>query len=160
MTVRHRRPGVEGLDVGSSPGEREQGSTLPLILVFFLVAAGLVIVAAAATALHLDRLRLLTIADGAALAGAESFQLDDVQVRDDTVTPVLRQAAVRRAVQAYLAQSPTTGLDGLHLVTATTADGRTATVQLAATWHPPIAGDLIPISLPVVVQSDARAEFR
>lgn len=140
--------------------DREQGSTLPLILVFFLVAVGLIAVAAGATALHLERLRLLTVADGAALAGAESFRLDDVQVHDATITPVLHAAAVRRAVGIYLGSAPIEQFSGFRVDTATTADGRSATVQLTAVWHPPIGGDLLPVSLPVTVRSDARAAFR
>lgn len=159
-----RRPGgVSATTVPGRPlgGDREQGSTLPLILVFFLVAAGLIVVAAAATALHLERLRLLTVADGAALAGAESFQLEDVQVRDSVVTPVLRSAAVHRAVDDYLTEVSTTQFDGFRVDSATTtSDGRSATVQLTATWHPPIAGDFVRFSVPITVRSDARAEFR
>lgn len=165
MTARRRRAvgcrGVVPTPGGGSPRvDPEQGSTLPLILVFFLVAAGLIVVVGAATALHLERLRLLTVADGAALAGAESFGLDEVQVDDSRVTPALRADAVDRAVEAYLADAPTARFAGFRVDAATTADGRSATVQLSATWRPPIAGDLVPISLPITVRSDARAEFR
>lgn len=165
MTARRRRVvGRRGAVPASGGGslrvDPEQGSTLPLILVFFLVAAGLIVVVGAATGLHLERLRLLTIADGAALAGAESFGLDDVQVDGSRVTPALRADAVDRAVGAYLADASTAQFAGFRVDAATTSDGLSATVQLSATWHPPIAGDLVPISLPIAVRSDARAEFR
>jgi len=74
----------------------EEGSTVPLILVFLMIAAGFVIVAAGATALHLERLRLLTVADGAALAAAESFRVADARVSGSTVVPSLDDADVRR----------------------------------------------------------------
>ncbi|WP_375399996.1 pilus assembly protein TadG-related protein [uncultured Amnibacterium sp.] len=160
MTVGRRREAVPAFGWRSLRVDSEQGSTLPLILVFFLVAAGLIVVVGAATALHLERLRLLTVADGAALAGAESFGLDDVQVDDARVTPALRADAVQRAVDAYLADAPTAQFAGFRVDAATTTDGHSATVQLSATWRPPIAGDLVPLSLPITVRSDARAEFR
>ena len=142
-------------------GERtDEGSTLPLILVFLLVAAGLVVVAAGATALHLERLRLLAVADGAALAAAESFPLADARVEDDAVVPRLEPGEVRDAVDGYLADADPGRFDDLTVVQATTSDHRDAVVVLRSTWRPPIAGDLLPMSFPVVVRSQARALFR
>jgi hypothetical protein len=139
---------------------RDEGSTLPLILVFTAIAAGFVIVTDGATALHLERLRLLTVADGAALAAAESFSVDDAQVRDGTVLPRLSDARVRAAATAAVAGADAAGLSDLRLVEARTPDGRTALVRLAATWHPPIASPLLPIAVPVSVVSTATARFR
>ena len=138
----------------------EAGSTLPLILVFFAIAAGFVIVAAGATALHLERLRLLTVADGAALAAAESFRGDEVQVEGDRVEPALRGPAVAAAVRDYLADADVSGFDRLRLDSASTPDGRGAEVRLTADWHPPIAGPLLPVTVPVTVTSTAAARFR
>ena len=77
---------------------RDDGSTLPLILVFLAIAAGFVVVTAGATALHLERLRLLTVADGAALAAAESLPvaagLADLRLVEAR-TPEGRTALVR-----------------------------------------------------------------
>ena len=138
----------------------ERGSVLPLILVCFLIALGLVSVAAGGTALHLERLRLLTLADGAALAGAESFALDDVQVGGGAVQATLHPADVESAVRGYLAVNDTAAFDGFRLVDASAPGGRTATVTIAAIWHPPIVSSLLPVSVPIEVTSAARAEFR
>ena len=138
----------------------DEGSTLPLILVFLAIAAGFVIVTAGATALHLERLRLLTVADGAALAAAESFPVADATVQGGTVVPRLTDAGVRAAAAAAIDGADAGGLAGLRLVEARTPDGRSALVRLTATWHPPIAGPLLPVAVPVTVESTAAARFR
>lgn len=140
--------------------DREAGSTLPLVLVFVLIAVSFAAVAVGATALHLERLRLLTVADGAALAGAESFRVADVRVEGDAVVPTLSASEVGRAVREYLADAAPASFDGLTVRRSTTTDGRSATVTLAATWHPPIVSRLIPLALPVEVTSTAAARFR
>ena len=140
--------------------DREAGSTLPLILVLFLVAMSFVAVAVGATALHLDRLRLLTLADGAALAGAESFRVADVHVEGDAVVPALAPGTVGAEVHRYLADADARAFDGLTVRRATTTDGRSATVTLAALWHPPIVSELLPLTLPIEVTSTAAARFR
>jgi hypothetical protein len=138
----------------------EEGSTLPLILVFLAIAAGFVIVAAGATSLHLERLRLLTVADGAALAAAESFRVADAHVESGAVVPALRDEEVRTVAADYLATADTGAFTGLRLDEARTPDGRSALVRLTATWRPPIAGPLLPLALPVTVTSTAAARFR
>ena len=138
----------------------DDGSTLPLILVFLAIAAGFVIVTAGATALHLERLRLLTVADGAALAAAEAFSADDASVQGGTVVPRLDDSAVREAATAAVGGSDATGLTDLRFAEARSPDGRTALVRLTATWHPPIASRLLPVVVPVSVTSTATARFR
>lgn len=140
--------------------DREEGAAVPLIVGLFAIAAAFVVIAAATTSLHLERLRLLSVADAAALAGAESFRVADVAVQGDAVVPALSSAAVRSAVEEAVAESDEGQLDDLAVVTAGTPDGRSATVQLRATWHPPILSPLLPDGLPVTVTSTAAARFR
>jgi Putative Flp pilus-assembly TadE/G-like len=140
--------------------DREAGSTLPLVLVFFLIALSFIAVAVGATALHLERLRLLTIADGAALAGAESFRVADVHVEGDVVVPTLSQSAVGAEVRRYLDDVDRGTFEALTVRRAATGDGRSATVTLAALWRPPILSDLLPLTLPIEVTSTAVARFR
>lgn len=141
-------------------GGRDEGSTAPLLLVFFLIAVGFVVVTAGATALHLERMRLLTVADGAALAAAESFRVSDVDVVGGTVLPRLSEGRVRDAAVAYLADADSAGLVDLRLAGAGTPDRRSAVVRVTATWRPPIASPLLPIAVPVTVESTATARFR
>jgi hypothetical protein len=140
--------------------DREEGAALPLIIGLFTIAVGFVVVAAAATSLHLERLRLLTVADGAALAGAESFRVADVSVRGNEVVPALSSGSIRPAVAAYVAEAGGSGLEALGVVEARTSDGRSATVELRAIWRPPILSPLLPDGLPVTVTSTAAARFR
>jgi hypothetical protein len=139
---------------------RDEGAAVPLIIGLFVIAAGFVVVAAGATSLHLERLRLLTVADAAALAGAESFRVADVAVQGDTVVPSLAPAAVRAAVDDAVAGADERDLDALTVVAAGSVDGRSASVQLRAIWHPPILSPLLPDGLPVTVTSTAAARFR
>jgi hypothetical protein len=141
-------------------GDRQEGAALPLIIGLFAVAAAFVVIAAAATSVHLERLRLLTVADGAALAGAESFRIADVAVQGDSVVPALSSQEVRAAVDAYLADADRTELEALTVDRAITADGRSATVVLHATWRPPLVSPLLPEGLPITVTSTAAARFR
>jgi hypothetical protein len=138
----------------------EAGAAVPLVVGLFAIAAAFVAVAAAATSLHLDRLRLLTVADGAALAGAEAFRVADVAVEGDEVVPALRPDAVRAAVADQVAAADPGDLEGLAVVEAGTRDGRSATVVLRAVWRPPIVSALLPDGVPVTVVSTAAARFR
>ncbi|MGT2424882.1 Tad domain-containing protein [Amnibacterium kyonggiense] len=138
----------------------EAGAAVPLVVGLFAIAAGFVVVAAGATSLHLERLRLLTVADGAALAGAEAFRVADVQVQGDAVVPRLTGPAVAAAVGEYVALADRHDLEDLTVVGATVADGRSATVALRATWRPPLVGPLLPDGLAVTVTSTAAARFR
>lgn len=139
---------------------QEEGAAVPLIVGLFAIALAFVVIAAGATSLHLDRLRLLTVADGAALAGAESFRIADVSVIGNDVVPALSSGAVQEAVDAYVADAAAPDLEGLTVVRAVSADGRSATVELRATWRPPLVSPLLPDGLPITVTSTAAARFR
>ena len=142
------------------PRTGEEGAAVPLIVGLFAIALGFVVVAAGATGLHLERLRLLTVADGAALAGAESFEVADVAVQGDEVVPRLSSSRVRAVVDGYVAEAATGELEGLGVTRAGTTDGRSATVVLRAVWRPPLVSPLLPDGLPVTVTSTAAARFR
>lgn len=133
---------------------------MPLVTGLFTIAVAFVAVAAGASALHLERLRLLTVADGAALAGAESFRVADAEVRGGTVVPRLTAAAIDAAATAYVAEADPGDLRDLTLVGADTADGESATVVVRAVWRPPIASTLLPFAVPIEVTSTAAARFR
>jgi hypothetical protein len=148
MRARRRRDG------------REDGSTLPLILVFGLIALALVLVVAAATDLYLERKRLFTLADGAALVGAESFRLDEVRADPTGVRPLLRDDEVRAAVDEYLADEPADGFRDLRLVEASTPDGRSAAVTVSATWEPPVPLPFLPDGVRLRTTATARSVLR
>jgi uncharacterized membrane protein len=142
----------------------DEGSTLILTIFYGFLALVLILVVVAASSLYLERKRLLTLADGAALAGAESFALDAVTL--DAVSleaqaprPVLRSDEVRAAAEAYLAVAPHGSVVGVQLTGADSADGRSATVALSAVWHPPMLAFFLPEGVPLGVTAVARSVF-
>ncbi|MCC6269748.1 MAG: hypothetical protein IT190_00550, partial [Microbacteriaceae bacterium] len=56
----------------------DRGSMLPLTIFYGFLSTVLILLVVAATSLYLERKRLFTLADGAALVAAEAFELDDV----------------------------------------------------------------------------------
>lgn len=139
---------------------RDDGSTLPLILVFGLVALVLVLVVASATDLYLDRKRLFTLADGAALVGAESFRLDAVHRHAAGFRPDLTTGEVRSAVAGYLAGAPADGFRELRLEGASTPDGRSAAVTLSAMWEPLVPIPFVPGGIRIRTTATARSVLR
>ena len=101
-----------------------------------------------------------TLADGAALVGAESFDLGDVTVREgEVLKPRLTDARVRADVSAYLAAAPTGSVEGLELESATTPDGLSARVTLSSYWRPPALTVFVPEGLRLEVTATARSVF-
>lgn len=137
----------------------DEGSTMPLVAGFGALALALVLVAAAASSLYLERKQLFTLADGAALVGAEAFDLADVSVASGRPEALLEPAGVRRDVEIFLAAAPTGAFEGLALETATTRDGESATVTLSAIWRPPVVSVLFPAGVRIQATATARAVF-
>ncbi len=137
----------------------DDGSTLPLTVFFGFLSLVLILLVASASSLYLERKRLFTLADGAALAGAEAFTLDTVALTADGPRATLRDQDVVAAVNTYLATSDTAQLQFLTLEQAGTLDGRSATVRLSAYWRPPILSILVPEGMRLEVTSVARSVF-
>jgi len=137
----------------------EEGSTLPLTIFYGFLSLVLVLLVVAATSLYLERKRLFTLADGAALVGAESFALDDVLVTSNGYRPTLDSEDVAAAVEAYVASTPTADFTGLTIERAETVDGRSATVRLSAYWTPPVLSLLVPEGMRIDVTAVARSVF-
>lgn len=138
----------------------DRGSILPLIAGFGALALAVVLLVSAATSLYLERARLFTLADGAALAAAESFRLDSVRLTaDGELRPRLTKPEVTTAAAEYLAQAPDSQLEGLRVVSATTPDGLSARVTLAAVWAPPVLSVFVPEGIPLQVTATSRSVF-
>jgi len=134
----------------------EEGSTLLLTLFYAALSLVLILVVVAATSLYLERKRLFTLADGAALAAAEASQFDAVGRDGTDPTRTVNAADVDSAVAAYLAL-PHGPFEGLAVTRAFSADGYSATVTLSAQWRPPVLTLLIPAGLTVDVTAVARS---
>lgn len=137
----------------------DEGSTLPLVIFFGFLGLAIVLIVTAATSLYLEKKRLFTLADGAALVGAEAFELDDVALTPDGPRPVLDDADVAAAVVDYLDRAPTGGFESLAVDAAFTADGRSATVTLSSTWRPPVVTVFVPEGLRIDATATARSVF-
>ena len=137
----------------------EDGSVLPLVAFFTFLGLLIVLLVTAATSLYLEKKRLFTVADGAALVGAESFELDTVRVGPDGPRPLLDDAAVASAVGEYLAGNPAPDLDELTVERAFTADGLSATVTVSSYWRPPVVTLFVPEGIRVEATATARSVF-
>jgi uncharacterized membrane protein len=137
----------------------DAGSTLLLTIFYAALALALILVVVAVTSLYLERKRLFTLADGASLVGAEAFDVDSVQIEGQTPGPTLRSDDVADAVNDYLHTAPTQGFQSFQVVSATSADGRSATVELAAEWKPPLVTLFVPDGIRIEVTSVARSVF-
>jgi hypothetical protein len=137
----------------------EEGSTLLLTIFFSALALVIILVVVAATSLYLERKRLYTLADGAALAGAEAYDLDAVKASGGELRPTLEREDVRKAVTDYVGDVSTDEFRGLIVERATTDDGRSASVELSAWWSPPVVSLFVPKAIRIEVTSVARSVF-
>ncbi|WP_233563861.1 pilus assembly protein TadG-related protein [Cryobacterium tepidiphilum] len=142
-------------------GTADDGSTLVLTIFYGVLALMLVLVVVAATSLYLERKRLLTLADGAALAAAEAFPLASVRAApgEEHLRPVLSSADVEQAAEDYLAAVADDRFESLTLERAASVDGSGAEVSLSALWRPPVVAVVLPQGLRVSVSSVARSVF-
>ncbi|EMY34759.1 hypothetical protein D477_007903 [Arthrobacter crystallopoietes BAB-32] len=116
----------------------------------------------AVSTVYIERKKLLSVADGAALAAADTFTLADVEAGDGAPVPRLSDGAVQSAVGRYLTETGAAGrFNGLVVSRGTgSPESRTAHVVLGAVVHPPIVNFLVPEGVPITVSSDARSELR
>lgn len=139
----------------------DSGSTLPLAIFFGVLCLLLVLIVTAATSLYIERKRLFTTADAAALVGAEAFELSDLKpAPDGSVSPRLRPHNVESAVAEYLEHGDAHEFEGLRVTEATTHDGESASVTLSAQWRPPVVVLFVPEGIRLEASSVSRAVFR
>lgn len=138
----------------------EDGSTLILTIFYGMLALILILVVAAATSLYLERKRLFSLADAAALVGAEAFELTTVSVTDGVPEVTLRSADVNTAVTEFLDDNPVGRFEELRLEQAASVDGKSATVTLSSYWRPPVLTAFVPDGIRLDVTSVARSVFR
>ena len=147
MSVRStpRRRGRDGVD--------DEGSVLILTLGYAVLAIAVILVCTAATSLYLAQKQLDAVADAAALAAADGF---DLTVIDGEPVAALTDAGVDREAAAMVAE-----LDSdARLVSATTPDGVSARVTVASTWHPPIVTMFVPDGLALESTATSRTALR
>lgn len=99
----------------------DEGSTIPLILAFFLI--GLLMVAGAVMAgdAYTKQRDLQSICDGAAIAAANS--VDTATARTHPLSGALPLSGVQPAAESYLARDP--GRAGVRVAATVSPDGQT-----------------------------------
>jgi uncharacterized membrane protein len=137
----------------------DTGSTLLLTIFYGAMALVVVLLVVAATSLYLDRKRLFTLADGAALVGAEAFDLDDVSITDGAPRVTLDSVSVATSVEEYVSSNRLASVEDLKIEDASSSDGTSASVTLSGYWRPPVFTLLIPEGLRIEVTAVARSVF-
>lgn len=131
----------------------DEGSVLILTIGYAVLAIAVVLVCVDATSLYLAQKRLDSLADAAALAGADGFTLtvvDDEPVASLTGDDVHAQAdAIVTAVGG-----------GVVLLSAGTPDGLSARVTVADTWRPPVLTVFVPDVLALQSTATSRTALR
>jgi uncharacterized membrane protein len=156
--MRARRPEATP---APAAGRSDDGQIGILVIGYLLISLLVVTVVLAVTAVYIEHKKLLSAADGAALAAADDYSIDVRVGASTTPLPVLQDSGVEDSAAGYLS---TTGADArfeqLGIDPATgAADGRTARVVLTAVVRPPIVNFLVPAGIPIIAQADARAEL-
>jgi hypothetical protein len=128
-------------------------------MVALLLVAGTV----AVTSVHLSRMRLLDVSDGAALAAANALDEGAYSSGVGDAVPVSDQT-VREAAGGYVADRPLpVGISAWSLAEGTgSPDGRTAVVAMTCRADLPLVGgalDALGGSVTIRVVSRARADL-
>ncbi|MET1153688.1 pilus assembly protein TadG-related protein [Arthrobacter sp.] len=165
MVERPANTGVARGLVGASnqQGRSDEGGQVLVLLIGFVLLSLLILtVVMGASTVYVERKKLLSVADGAALAAADTFALADVEAGSGAPVPSLDGGSVRGSVLRYLSETDAYGrFDQLTVAGGTgSPERRTAHVELSAVVRPPVVNFLVPAGIPVTVSSDARSELR
>lgn len=141
--------------------DRETGQITVMIIGYVALALLVTTVVIGISSVYLEHKRLLSLADGAALAAADSYTLGEVETRGGPPSAALNAARVRNAAADFVARSPgSLRFDSLAVAPATgTPDGVTAVVILTAVVRPPVANFLVPDGIPIEAASTARSRL-
>ena len=144
----------------SARESRESGQVMVLLIGYVLLALLVITVVAAAGSLYLGQKRLLSLADGAALAAADTFVLSGGSATANPGT-LLSNQGVMQAAQNHLAGiALPTSMSGIALASGTGApDGHTAQVTMTGVVHPLFINFLVPEGISITVTSTARANL-
>ena len=131
----------------------DDGSVLPLVLGYVLLAIAVIFACVCATDLYIAQKRLDSLADAAALAGSDGFTL---QTEGDMVRAELTDEGVREQAAAVIGAVDSDA----SLVSAAAPDGVSARVTVAAAWHPPLFSPFVPDGVPLEATATSRTALR
>jgi len=132
-----------------------------LIVGYVLLALLVTTVVVGISSVYLEHKRLLSLADGASLAAADSFTLGDVGSDGATPAAVLGPERVRNVAGDFIDRNPAAQrFDQLEIAPATgSPDASTAVVVLTAAVHPPVVNFLVPDGIRIEAASTARSRL-
>lgn len=130
----------------------DEGSVLLLALGYTLLALVLVLVAVDATSLYLAQKRADTIADAAALAGADGFV---IEVGEAGAVSRLDDTAVRDLAAQVVDASPEA-----TLLDASSPDGVSARATISTLWRPPVLTLFVPDGVALEATATSRTVLR
>ena len=125
-------------------GAGETGSALPLVGGAVLLLLAIIFGVTSATSLLIERQRLYSLADAAAVFAAESFAPADVRPGTSGIVAPLTNSGVYQATVFYLHSVGEGSLSEVQLDQAITPNGRRADVTLSSLWSPPVVSDFFP----------------
>ncbi|MEW1963213.1 pilus assembly protein TadG-related protein [Microbacterium sp. NPDC077644] len=131
----------------------DDGSILPLLLGYVVLALAVVFVCTCATDLYIAQKRLDSLADAAALAGADGFTL---VVEGESVRAELTDDGVHEQAAAIVGATSS----GAQLVSASAPDGVSARVTVSAAWHPPLVSAFVPDGVLLEATATSRTALR
>lgn len=131
----------------------DEGSILPLVLGYALLALAMILVCVCATDLYIAQKRLDALADAAALAGADGFVL---VVDEGAARAELSDEGVREQAMSVIDAMPTAA----SLISATSPDGVSARVTVAQTWRPPVVSFFVPDWFTLEATATSRTALR
>ena len=120
----------------------DEGTVLLLTLGFTVLALLLILVVSAATHVHLQRMRLVHVADELALDAADALDIaayyrGEVDLPEGEAVVPLAQGTVLATAQSRVADAAArANLPATEVVSATTEDGFSATVTVTTTVYP------------------------
>jgi len=139
---------------------RDDGQITVLILGYVVLALLLATVVMAASSVYLEHKKLLSLADGAALAAADSYLVGDLE--GGSIPAVsLMDDRVLAAAGSYLGKSNAfAGHERLEVGEGTGSEpGGTAVVVLRSVAHPPVISFLVPDGIVVEARATARSRL-
>ncbi|WP_156761987.1 pilus assembly protein TadG-related protein [Microbacterium karelineae] len=128
----------------------ETGSVLPLIVGYATLALAVVLLCVNATSLFLAQKRIDALADAAALAASDGF---DIVVAGDQVTLQLDPDAARSQAEEVIAVSPVEA----ELAALDAVGGSTARATVASTWEPFLLAVFVPDGVALTATGTSRA---
>ena len=130
----------------------DEGSILPLTLGYAVLALVLVLVTVDAMSLYLAHKRADTVADAAALAASDGFE---IVVADGSASARLDGSAAVELARQVVDVTP-----GAELVAVATPDDVSARVTVAVTWHPPVSSLFVPDGVRIESTATSRTVLR